>query len=875
MMLLRSINVSIDSFFYYISTLRCMFSKKSYQKKIIEVSELFDKTWYKKTYSDICWNKTNPISHYLSEGYLKGFDPSPVFSTVFYLNAYPEIKRRRINPLFHYIFIGRKRGYKTSLSKKALLQETGDTVKHQNTFNTSTKTASKTPPKQYIIFLINLIQDVNILKPLISFASHHVDTYIEIYLTKKFHRKDKSKIWHNEIYQVADQAGALVYFAKDNASLHDLLAHKSGLLIAGSESSIQAHIITHVLFGQAPSSFTRITLQHGLECPGFLNNKVHSLAYGNDIVFNADIIAGWCDEKHMLALSKSERSKYQVLGPTSLLERRHPPSRHKPDGIVCENLHSVRFNISDEIQSTFVQTFMQFSAKLYKDGQSLTLRPHPAGQYFIKHKIKLSKNVSISREPIYHINLSQYAYAISSPSSVIIDMMLANVPVAVWIDKAGSIDARHYQGLPFVSSVDEWYSFSQDAVCNKQSYIDKQYVFLDKLGFLYERDTIYQRYLNLLNHSLAKHAKEAQCSSQKSIPKILLVANSRLPTLQICLLKPIHYLMKRHSLQIEIVAEDAFIKNRKIKKEKAMIELNRLLTEFEPTHLIFCRYSGVLAAHLLKWVRQRNIKTFYHIDDDLLNVPITLGLKKYIHHNDPGRLKSVKYLLDNVDVTCCSTDSLRKTLLKYHIKSKVRAGKINCSSRILSNKMSNSVSTIGYMGFDHDNDFLCCLDAVEKYLQTYPQVKLELFGAISKPRILMQFNDRVTVIPPIREYDLFMSALAKRQWDIGICPLANTSFNHLKSNNKWIEYTACATAVIATKGMVYDEVCSHNCGVLVETNHEWYQALCKLTEDDVFRKQLILNAQYKLSTQYNIKKHARQLAEMFEFNQCMESSTIN
>lgn len=818
------------------------------------------------TYSDIGLDNTSPISHYLSEGHLKGYDPSPDFSTDFYINAYPEVKKLNINPLLHYIYIGKKNQFKTSVSKRLIHKQISSLHKHKNHFQLLSKITMSRHPKQHIVFIMNLIQDINILRPLIFLASRDIDAHIEIYISKTFLKKDKHRFWLSEIKKTSDQTGCLVYNVKDNVALQQLLNKKTGLLIAGSESSVKSHINTHDFFIQAPSSFIKMTLQHGIECIGFLHNKRHDMTYGTNINFAADIVAGWFDENKMLSMGKRERFKFRLTGPTSVLQAEQYSSAPLQTGIVCENLHSVRFNLDGNVQQEFIHIFKQFCKRLNKKGRCVTLRPHPAGQYIIKNKIQIPRNVNLSTQPIYRISLSQYAYAISSPSSMIVDLILAKVPVAVWIDKKKMIDAENYQGLHFVSEREEWCSFSKDALYNRQKFIDKQYKYLQKLGFVYERETVSKRYIELLNDSLAKLGKKKKSSHQKYKLRVLLLANSKLPTLQICLLKPLFYLKEQYSLALHILTEDTFLKKRKIKQEEALIELNTLLINFNPTHLVFCRYNGNLSYHLLKWARQNSAKTVFHIDDDLLDIPIELGKKKYIYHNAPVRLKTMRDLLDSVDITYCSTSALKEKLLKYKVKSEIRAGQINCSGKVVSLPSSGDLKKIGYMGFDHDNDFLCCLDGIVKYLHLYPHVTFELFGRISKPQVLEQFSDRIKLLTPIRDYDEFIKTLASRQWDIGICPLAKTPFNELKSNNKWIEYTACGMAVVATKGMIYDESCSKDCGVLVESNEEWFNALCSLTDNITRRRQLILNAQKKLEQEFTIKKHALQLFNILELN---------
>lgn len=66
---------------------------------IVASSLLFDEAWYRKTYRIDA--EKNAAEHYLTEGYTKGWNPSPYFSTELYLIENPDIRWAGINPLLH------------------------------------------------------------------------------------------------------------------------------------------------------------------------------------------------------------------------------------------------------------------------------------------------------------------------------------------------------------------------------------------------------------------------------------------------------------------------------------------------------------------------------------------------------------------------------------------------------------------------------------------------------------------------------------------------------------------------------------------------------------------------------------------------------
>jgi hypothetical protein len=131
------------------------------------------------------------------------------------------------------------------------------------------------------------------------------------------------------------------------------------------------------------------------------------------------------------------------------------------------------------------------------------------------------------------------------------------------------------------------------------------------------------------------------------------------------------------------------------------------------------------------------------------------------------------------------------------------------------------------------------------------------------PADLEEFNDRVSVSPPVKNYENFLEEFAKHNWDIGICPLAPIEFNLMKANTKWVEYTSVGAAVVASRGTVYDECCADGCGLLADTTEEWLAALEKLVNSPDARFNQVRRAQEKLSSEYTLDRLREQVLNIF------------
>jgi glycosyltransferase involved in cell wall biosynthesis len=714
------------------------------------------------------------------------------------------------------------------------------------------------------VFVVNLLQDVNIVRPLVYMAARDLRLPTEILLTEQFIARDTSGIWQGELYEISANTGASLIVYRDDVEALQMLQGQSGALIAASESNLSAHKPTHNLFRLAPQSFLRITLQHGFECVGFLQNREHDLAHGKHVIFAADVLCGWCESSRLKSMHPSQRSKLYVSGSPAILQR--PVTNGAidcADGIVCENLHSVRLNASGDFKTSFISIFEKFCLALAEERRTVTLRPHPGGQYVIKNSVPLPTNVTLNNEPIYKVDLTQYSYGVSAPSSVVIDMVLAGLPVGVWRDESGGMDASNYEGLTEISTLDDWLDFSRQAVSNRNSIIERQQRFLEQQKMPTDASDVYRRFAKLLGEAGNVTPINVDCRPSE---RVLFIANDYIPTLQLSFVKPLAGTLEDDEVATEFLTEEQLkeVFGKQLRERSVESWIARRLASFRPTILVFCRYSGPHFEYLINWARNQGIPSIYHIDDDLLSVPLEVGARKHHSHNRPERLACVRHLLDNADLVYASTLNLARRLKSHGIATPIFAQEIYCAGSIIKPAINRSVQKIGYMGFDHAHNFEVVVPSIVQFLKRNPTVQFELFGSIPKPAALQLFGNRVSVIPPVRNYDQFLNTFAELNWDIGICPLTPTDFNLLKADTKWVEYTSVGAAVIATANTVYDNCCADGCGLLVTTPDEWLDALETLVRDPATRYAQVAKAQAKLETDYSLERLKNQVMRLFE-----------
>jgi glycosyltransferase involved in cell wall biosynthesis len=341
--------------------------------------------------------------------------------------------------------------------------------------------------------------------------------------------------------------------------------------------------------------------------------------------------------------------------------------------------------------------------------------------------------------------------------------------------------------------------------------------------------------------------------SHRAGRRILFVANALIPTLQLRFIRPLAALQQQGDVELSLLTEQEIRERfgKSLHTPKAEDWAVARLHDFDPDVIIFCRYSGPHAERFLAEARTRSVPTIFHIDDDLLGVPIDLGEKKFKYHNDPMRKQAVRLLLDHADIVNCPCRQLADRLRSYGFRREYYVNRIPCAGEILSEAEMRPTTKIGYMGFDHAHDLQIALPALVEILREFPHLTFELFGPIPKPSALEEFGDQVITLPPIRDYSQFLAKLAGLRWDIGICPLAKTNFNAVKTHIKWVEYSAVGAATIATRGMIYDTCCSAGCGLLVDTDEAWYQAFISLIKDERERFETVCRAQESVRRHYS------------------------
>jgi hypothetical protein len=393
--------------------------------------------------------------------------------------------------------------------------------------------------------------------------------------------------------------------------------------------------------------------------------------------------------------------------------------------------------------------------------------------------------------------------------------------------------------------------FAHAAESDPEQFLRQQADFLAGTGMVLDPSEVFGRFARLFE-SAGRVELRAPGSVAES-ERILFVANGNVPTLQLSFEKPLAPLVDRGEVSTRLLTEQQL---------EALREssIDGLLNQYSPSAIVFCRYSGPSYQPIVEWARREQVPIIYHIDDDLLGVPKDIGERKFAIHNAPERRAAVTGLLNAADLVYASTPRLKAKLLGYFPRIPVVSGDVYCSGNVLRRPAPRAECRVGYMASaDHAHNLEMVLPAIERLLDRHDHVRFELFGSIPVPDRLRHFGDRISTVPPVKNYGNFLNEFADSGWDIGICPLTPIDFNLMKANTKWVEYTSVGAAVVASRDTVYDECCADGCGMLADSVEEWFSALDLLVMDVDERLATVERAQVKLERDYSLARLRKQV----------------
>ncbi len=292
----------------------------------------------------------------------------------------------------------------------------------------------------------------------------------------------------------------------------------------------------------------------------------------------------------------------------------------------------------------------------------------------------------------------------------------------------------------------------------------------------------------------------------------------------------------------------------------------------EEADLVICQRL-CLREHLslLFWAQRHGKRTVYEIDDDLLSIPAEHPGARY---RKPEVRAVIREAIESVDVVTTSTPALATVLKSYNPRvavlenafdpcafgarrkgrrfgTPIRVVRTNSGRRIArrlkrrvrelraatvawarSLRLSSSRRVIvGYAGSaTHQRDFDGASAALHRILEEFRgRVACRFIGFCP---VELRGRPDVEVWPGSPRYRRYTARLRRARLDIAIAPLKADHFNLVKSDIKYLEYSACGYPTVAADIEPFRKSISSERGILVppEDAESWYEALRQLIE---------------------------------------------
>ncbi len=307
----------------------------------------------------------------------------------------------------------------------------------------------------------------------------------------------------------------------------------------------------------------------------------------------------------------------------------------------------------------------------------------------------------------------------------------------------------------------------------------------------------------------------------------------------------------RGAVAVRLVEEAAFAKD----ASEVQVQVRSLFADTRPTVVVVSRLGSRPVWRAVRHEARRcGVPLVFHIDDDLFDLPVTLGLERYRLARQPGRLHTLYECLNDCDLTLTASPALAHRLERLGGHRRVMSMAIGSGAAppaVRRRAAHNGRLLIGYMGSaSHNDDLAMIAPAVNRVMESYGHVDVALFGSIARQPAAKLLTGRVTTHPAVLgDYAGFRRRLDELQFDIGLAPLRDIAFSRCKTLTKWVEYAEAGVVCVASDVEPYQPVFAANAALAARPD-QWEAVLRQAVEDHSLRQEVVRNADRLLRNQF-------------------------
>ena len=320
---------------------------------------------------------------------------------------------------------------------------------------------------------------------------------------------------------------------------------------------------------------------------------------------------------------------------------------------------------------------------------------------------------------------------------------------------------------------------------------------------------------------------------------------------------------------VRVVEEAAFGPDEGLRGMAAARELAKAeIAEVRPTAVVLSRFGHVAGLQGV-WAAARacGAPIVLHIDDDLFDLPVTVGVERYRGGRHPRRIQALRTALGGADLVIAATPALAERLASLAGHSRIGWLENGTGGRAWPRapKPDGAPVVVGYMGSaSHGPDLELVLPALEALLARRRDVRVELFGSIARQPAAERLPAAVVRHDvTLGDYGAFKARLAALDWDVGLCPLVASPYNRGKTATKWAEYAEAGAAVIASDVEVYRPMAGWGAAALAAPE-QWTSVLGRLVDTPSLRYGLVAAADALLTACFGWERIEASLLGLLE-----------
>jgi glycosyltransferase involved in cell wall biosynthesis len=272
----------------------------------------------------------------------------------------------------------------------------------------------------------------------------------------------------------------------------------------------------------------------------------------------------------------------------------------------------------------------------------------------------------------------------------------------------------------------------------------------------------------------------------------------------------------------------------------------------------------------LEEARRRRRPVIFDSDDLIFDPEAELYVPESARRDD--RLRRHADVLTRADAVTVSTEPLRHAASAFHDRVVVTPNVVSAemvaqadaaSARRPSGRKTAPVVLAYLSGTPtHDRDFVEAADGVLWALRTYPDVRLLVVGHLDVDHRFAEFGERIERMPvqPWQELPELLTHV-----DINLAPLeAGNPFSECKSCVKYLEAALLGVPTVASPRADFARVIQDGRnGLLAEGGAQWRDALERLIESPVLRRDIGHNAWQDVQARHTTGAGARRAREAF------------